>query len=196
MQHAEHGEVVLERQPPQQAHDLFGGFWIEARDRLVGEQDARALRQRPSDRDALRLAARQRAGALRGRAARAPTLRNRLVRHGGSSFGAAGRRARSTASAAARARRSRHWPARCAGGPDWRAGRSSPAPAARARSAWPLRRARSWPPTSTSPSVGSPSRAMQRSSVVLPLPLLPRTITSSPALTVRSTPSSASLPFG
>ena len=48
-------------QPP---HDVVGGFRVEACDRLVREQHLRALRERASNRDALRLPAGQSAGAL------------------------------------------------------------------------------------------------------------------------------------
>ena len=52
------------------------------------------------------------------------------------------------------------------------------------------------PFSQTSPAVGTSARVMQRSSVVLPQPLPPSTISSSPACTSRSTSASASLPFG
>ena len=66
MQHAEHGEPRRAREPLQQPHDVLGRFRIEARDRLVGQQHARTLRQRARDGDALLLAAGERAGALLG----------------------------------------------------------------------------------------------------------------------------------
>ena len=55
------------RASSQQAHDLLGRFRIEAGHRFVGQQHARPLRQRARDRDALRLAAGERAGALLGK---------------------------------------------------------------------------------------------------------------------------------
>ena len=64
------------------------------------------------------------------------------------------------------------------------------------RSRSPLSGAKSVPLTRTSPSVGMSVRVTQRSSVVLPLPLPPSTITSSPALTAMLNRESASFPFG
>ncbi len=64
---AEHREIVLAGQTAQQPHDLLGGLGVEAGHRLVGEEDAGMLRQSASDRDALRLAARQRSRPLLGK---------------------------------------------------------------------------------------------------------------------------------
>ena len=79
MQHAEHGELRRPRQLLQQPHDLLGRFRIEARDRLVGQQHARPLRQCARDRDALLLAAGERAGALFGEMLE-PDLRQMVAR--------------------------------------------------------------------------------------------------------------------
>src|SRR5215469_18093611 len=65
MEHAEHSEALRSSKPLEEAHDVFGGFRIEACNRLVGQQHPRPLRQRAGDCDALRLATRQRTGPLR-----------------------------------------------------------------------------------------------------------------------------------
>ena len=55
VQHAQHGEVLVCSNVPQQAHDLIGCLGIEACHRFVGEQHLRALGERTGDCDALRL---------------------------------------------------------------------------------------------------------------------------------------------
>ena len=95
----------------QQAHDLLGRFRIQARHRLVGEDQLRPLRQRPGDRRALRLAARQRVGALAAELLDADLAQQvARQRH---FLAPAGRRAPSTVCGGGRASRSPHWRARC-----------------------------------------------------------------------------------
>ena len=154
VQNAQHRQAAFDREPPQQAHDLLGGFRIEARHRLVGEDELRALRQRARDRGALRLAARQGVGALSAEAARRRPLRRQLMRHA-----AVPRRGRPP-SAVHSVRRRPSVPLATLASTLRRLTRlarwNTIASASRAsRSARPLSRAMSWPPTSTSPSVGS-----------------------------------------
>ncbi len=78
---------VLAAQPLEQRDDLLARLGVERARRLVGEQQARPVRERTRDRDALALAARRasparRASAPRGRprrAARAPAPRARAA---------------------------------------------------------------------------------------------------------------------
>lgn len=58
--------MLVRSEVAQQAHDVVGGFGVEARHRLVGEQDLRALGERPGDCNALRLPAGESAGTLSG----------------------------------------------------------------------------------------------------------------------------------
>ncbi len=64
MQHAQHRQPIAVRQLAQQAHDAVRRLGIQAGDRFIRQQQARPLRQSARDRHALRLAARQSAGAL------------------------------------------------------------------------------------------------------------------------------------
>ena len=181
-------------EPAQQAHDLVGRLGVEARHRLVGEQHLRPLGQRAGDRDALRLAARQGAGALPGER-RQPDLVEIAV--GGVELRGrqAAERGPQPAMAAERAA-TRHWRGRCAAAPDWPAARSSPAAAAPGAAARPparrgwCRRAR---PRRRS---GASMRVTQRSSVVLPLPLPPSTTTSSPGVDRQVEPGERDLAVG
>ncbi len=59
----EHGEAALHIDVAQVGHDGVRGGRVEARHGLIGEHDARLLREGARDRDALLLAARERAGA-------------------------------------------------------------------------------------------------------------------------------------
>ena len=103
VQHAQHGQALVVRQPAQQPHDLLRRLGVEARHRLVGQQHQRPLCQRPRDRDALRLTARQ--------ACRRAARRDAAARPGAGSPAPpavprpAARRARSTRSGAGPARR-------------------------------------------------------------------------------------------
>ncbi|OGK93454.1 MAG: hypothetical protein A2W08_06400 [Candidatus Rokubacteria bacterium RBG_16_73_20] len=60
----ERRELPLAAQLADEPHDLARRLGVEARGRLVHEQDPRVLQQRPRDADALALAARERVGAL------------------------------------------------------------------------------------------------------------------------------------
>ena len=57
------GDAQLAIDALQVAHDDVAGGRVEARDRLVGQQDRGLLRQRPCDADALLLAAREVGGS-------------------------------------------------------------------------------------------------------------------------------------
>jgi len=64
VQDAQHREALVRSEMAQQAHDVVGGFGVEARHRLIGEQYLRALGERTGNCNALRLPARQGACAL------------------------------------------------------------------------------------------------------------------------------------
>ena len=64
VQVAQHGDAVAPVDVAQRIHHQPGIHRIERGDRLIGQQDARLLHQRPRDRDALLLAARQRVGPV------------------------------------------------------------------------------------------------------------------------------------
>ena len=67
MQHAQHRQPVRRASGCNSRMISSRRFGIEAGHRLVRQQHPRPLRQRTRDRDTLRLAARQRAGALSGK---------------------------------------------------------------------------------------------------------------------------------
>jgi len=63
VQVAQHRQAALAAQAAQQVEDQVSVFRVEAGDRLVGQEEAGALRQGASDRDALLLTAREAVGA-------------------------------------------------------------------------------------------------------------------------------------
>ena len=68
VQIAQHRDVVMPVDALQRVHHDARVARIERGDRLVGEDDLRTLDERPRDRDALLLSAREIVGALRGEA--------------------------------------------------------------------------------------------------------------------------------
>ena len=170
-------ERVVDAQPVDEVEHLLLVADVERAGGLVEQQDRRGLGQRPGDHHPLALAARQRAErpverTRRGRAARAPASPPR-GRAGPPT--PAGRGA-----GCARAARSR--PRSCRPAPPAPAGTSATSRARSRRRSSADRRGRRSRPGLRRP----PDPATTRSSVVLPLPFGPTTLTQSPGSTVRS----------
>ena len=69
--HDDEREAAVAPEPFQQVHDLVAGLLVEVAGRLVGEQHVGLLHERPRDRDALLLAARELARHVTGAIAEA-----------------------------------------------------------------------------------------------------------------------------
>ena len=153
---------------------LVGGRAVELAGRLVGEEDLRPVSERGAERDALLLAARE-----LGRVARRASLRGRPARAARRpAAGARAARCRAGRAAARRAR-ARSARARAHARSAGRRSRGASSGTSTRRRAGSL--PRSSPCTRTTPADGRSSPASSRSSVDLPEPLGPSTVSTSPS---------------
>ena len=158
---------------------LAAHLGVERAERLVEQQHARLDRQRPGERDALALAARELARVALLEARELDEIEQR--QHAFADLGRVGRPRGAGATFRPKAMLSN---TSCGG--------TARSAGTRSRRCAPARRAgASSPPKSTRPSVGHSRPAMMRSSVVLPEPDGPSSASSSPAPTSSETPCSA-----
>ena len=79
VRHEDHGQPLLAPEPLDRLHDLLARGRVEVAGGLVGEQHARLVGQRPRDRHALLLAARELGGEVVGARPPSPTCVEQLV---------------------------------------------------------------------------------------------------------------------
>ena len=177
VRHEQHGGAGLAAVPVDEPDDGLLVREVEARERLVAQQQPRIVGERLTDAQPLLLAAREQPDRVVGEVAARRRRRS------------AGRRARARRGAGTAARTG----ARRRRAPRGR-GRAAPSRAAAVAAAGCSRCAGCRAPRTSSPSarmlpsLSGSSPRIARSSVVLPDPLGPSTATSSPGSTVRSSP--------